>query len=372
MKRDSLSHIKKGLTLLFLMLTANAVCFGQQKYRYVQPKQTTDGWKTGSLTTQSADTAAFNKLFNQLTYEANEMHSVLVVKNNKLIVEEYFNGYSMDTPHDLRSTTKSIRSILMGIAIDNGDIKNVNDPIFNYLKTHVPKKNKDERKNKITIRHLLTMASGLDCNDWDKKSKGQEDRVYKKKDWVQYTLNLPLINDPGAVSTYCSMGAVLIAEIISQASGISIDTFAQKHLFTPLGIQSVNWGHTSKKEIIPAGKRLYMTPRDMAKIGQLMLNKGQWNGKKVVSAKWVEESTTPATKITGMDYGYFWWEIPFEINGKKIISKTATGNGGQYIMIFPTLNMVAVFTGGAYNSQRDKLPFSIMQHVFLPLFVNAN
>jgi CubicO group peptidase (beta-lactamase class C family) len=214
------------------------------------------------------------------------------------------------------------------------------------------------------------MSSGLDCNDWDKKSEGQEDKVYRKKDWIKYTLNLPMVNEPGTVSNYCSMGVVLIAEIISQSSGMTIDKFAEQYLFKPLGIDNVSWHHTSKKEIISSGKRLYMCSRDMAKIGQLMLNKGKWNEKQVVSEKWIEESTRPKTKIAGIDYGYLWWNIPFKTKEKRIVSKLATGNGGQYIMIFPELDMVAVFTGGAYNSQEDKLPFAIMTDIFLPAFTN--
>lgn len=151
---------------------------------------------------------------------------------------------------------------------------------------------------------------------------------------------------------------------------MTIDEFAEKHLFTPLGITNISWGHTSEKEIIPSGKRLNMTPRDMAKIGQLTLQNGRWNGEQIVSAKWIEESTTPKTKITGVDYGYLWWNIPFKEKEKVFISKTATGNGGQYIIIFPELEMVAVFTGGAYNSQEDKLPFAIVKDIFLPTFVN--
>ena len=135
-----------------------------------------------------------------------------------------------------------------------------------------------------------------------------------------------------------------------------------------IGIENISWGHNSDKKVIASGKRLYMTPRDMAKIGKLILNKGQWDDTQVVSKTWIEEATTPKTKITGIDYGYLWWNIPFKVNEKTMISKTATGNGGQYIMVFLELDMVAVFTGGAYNSQEDKLPFAIMKDVFLPTF----
>lgn len=360
--------MKNITALTILALFVNSLCYGQDPYTYSQPKELGDGWKTENLKSQNVDTTLIYKAFGQLKNKENEIHSVLLIKNDRLIIEEYFKEHSADQPHDLRSTTKSIRSILLGIAIDKGFIEDINDPMSKYLKSPMPKKNLDKRKNNITIKNLLTMSSGLDCNDWNKKSKGQEDKVYKKKDWLQYTLDLPLVNEPGAVSNYCSMGVVLIAEIICQASGMTIDKFAEKYLFSPMGIDNINWGHTSDKEIIPSGKRLYMTSRDMAKIGQLVLNKGKWNGKKIVSENWIEESTTPKTKITGIDYGYLWWNIPFKVNDKIVVSKTATGNGGQYIMILPRLDMVVVFTGGAYNSQDDKLPFAMLNDIFLPTF----
>ncbi len=350
---------------VFLM---GAMCYGQTVYEYSQPKERDDGWKTNNLRSQKVDTTRIYQLFGQVLNGKNKLHSVLLVQNGQLIIEEYFNKNSVDKLHDLRSTTKSIRSILMGIAIDKGFVAQIDDPISKYLKKPVPAKNMDKGKEKITIKHLLTMSSGLDCNDWDKKSAGQEDRVYKKKDWLQYTLDLPMVNEPGTVSNYCSMGVVLLAEIISQTSGMTIDKFAERHLFDHLGIADLSWGHTSDKKVIPSGKRLYMTSRDMAKIGQLVLNRGKWNEKQIVSEKWIVESTTPKTKITGMDYGYLWWNIPFRTNNKEFVAKVATGNGGQYIMIFPELDLVAVFTGGAYNSQEDKLPFAIMKDIFLPTF----
>ncbi len=363
--------MKNTVKLSILVLLMNSLSYGQT-YTYTQPEVLQDGWVTNNLKSKQIDTTLVYKLFHQLQNGEHQIHSVLLVKNKELIIEEYFNGHTANNTHDLRSATKSIRSILMGIAIDKGFIASINDPISNYLKNPTPKKNLDQRKEKITINHLLTMSSGLDCNDWNQKSKGQEDKVYKKDDWLQYTLNLPMLHEPGTVSNYCSMGTVLLAEIISQSSGMSIDQFAEKYLFGPLGINKVKWGHTSNKEVIPSAKRLYMTSRDMAKIGQLILNKGVWKGEQIVSEKWIEESTKSKTKITGIDYGYLWWNIPYKIDDKVIMSKTATGNGGQYIMVIPELDLVAVFTGGAYNSQEDKLAFAIMNDIFLPTFSNKH
>jgi len=356
------------VTLLVVLSLSSGFCNAQHEYSYTQPKNMGDGWETNNLKSQNIDTNLIYQMFNQLNNNEHKVQSILLIKDNQLIIEEYLNGQTSNQKHDQRSVTKSIRSILMGIAIDKGYIDNVNEPISKYLKTPVPKKNIDQRKEKISIKDLLTMSSGLDCNDWDKKSKGQEDKVSKKRDWLQYTLNLPVINEPGTVSNYCSMGSILVAEIISQASGMTIDKFAEKYLFHPLSISNVCWGHTSNKEIIASGKRLYMTSRDMAKVGQLILNNGKWDGDQIVSEKWIMESTAPKTKITGIDYGYLWWRIPFRVNKKTYDSASATGNGGQYIFVISELNMVVVFTGSAYNSQEDKLPFKAMTDILLPTF----
>ena len=362
--------MKNLTTLIIFIVFVSTFCAAQNTYSYSQPKKLDDGWRTNNLQSQNADSTLIIKLFSQLQIKENKIHSVLLVKNNQIIIEEYMGENSENKQHDLRSVTKSITSILMGIAVDKGFIENVNDPISKYLKSLVPTKNLDKRKQEITIKHLLTMSTGLDCNDWDKKSKGQEDKIYKKSDWLQYFLNLPMVNEPGEISNYCTMGQILATEIISRISGMTIDKFAEKYLFDPLNITNVSWGHTSNKKVIPSSKRLYLTSRDMAKIGQLILNEGKWNEKQIVSKEWIEESIKPITKITGIGYGYLWWSIPFRLNEKTVISKTATGNGGQYIMIIPSMNMVAVFTGGAYNSQEDKLPFAIMKDIFLPTFAN--
>lgn len=366
--------MKKNIaTFIIIYFFINSLCYGQNTYTYQKPKKFSDGWKTENLKLKRIDTTLIFKALNQIKNNKNEIHSILLIQNDRLIIEEYYKGYLVNKPHDLRSVTKSIRSILLGIAIDKGFIEDVNDPILKYIKTHTPQKNIDKRKKNITIKNLLTMSSGLDCNDWDSTSKGQEDRVSRKKDWIQYTLDLPMLNKPGTVSNYCSMGTVLIAEIISQSSGMPIDKFAEKYLFTPLKITNVNWGHTtSSKNVISSAKRLYMTSRDLAKIGQLILNNGAWKGNKVVSKKWIEESTTTQTKITKVAYGYLWWNIPFKVNQGLVFSKTATGNGGQYIMIIPELKMVAVFTGGAYNSQEDKLPFALLGDILIPAFNMQN
>lgn len=308
-----------------------------------------------------------NQFMNEIHNQDHQLHSILLIRNDQLVFEEYFGDYNIDKPHDLRSVTKSIVAILLGIALDKGFIESVDDPIVKYLTFPEKGKNPDPIKSQITIKNLITMSSGLDCNDWDKKSKGQEDKVYRKKDLMTYTMNLPLINDPGSESHYCTMGVVLVKEIIQRATGMPIDDFAERYLFKPLEITNYSWGHTSdKREMISAARRLYMRPRDLAKIGLLVKNKGQWNGRELVSEQWIKDLSSPQTKITGIDYGYLWWRLPLGSPSKSYRSITATGNGGQYIVIIEELNLMAVFTGGAYNSDADKLPFLIMNRLVIP------
>ncbi len=365
--------MKAVIITIYIFFVSSIFCYAQPSYSYGIPPTIDDGWNTKDIREIIPDTTLLYTFFNQLQSGKHKLHSSLVIKDDNIIVEEYFDKHTINTRHDMRSATKSIISILMGIAIDKGFVDSIDDPVLKYIKQPIPQKNLDPRKEKITIRHLLTMSTGLDCNDWDKKSKGQEDKVYRKEDWLQFTLDLPMCHDPGIVSSYCSMGTVLAAEVITQASGVSFDTFANTYLFDILGIKNMNWGHTSKrKDILPSAKRLYMTPRDMAKIGKLILQKGTWNTEQVVSQEWIAQSTKPQTQLAGREYGFLWWKFPFKVDQNKIIGTIASGNGGQYIMIFEEKNVIAVFTGGAYNSREGKLPYAVVNNVYLPILLNAN
>lgn len=354
--------------LFLLLLSPAADPHGREPWRYSQPQVLDDGWETADLESLDVDASRIHQLFNQLQGNDHRIHSILVVKDGRLIIDEYFGAYDTGKTHDLRSVTKSITSILMGIALDEGFIQSIDDPFMKYVQDPVPRKDRDGRKQDITLRHLMTMSSGLDCDDWDSKSRGQEDRVYRQRDWLQYFLDLPVVHDPGTVARYCTLGQVLATEAISRASGRQIDEFASQYLFGPLGIENLSWGHTSRRVPLVSAKRLHMTPRDMAKVGQLILDGGEWHGKQVVSEAWLRASTAPETSIGGMEYGLLWWNIPLTVNGTRFGLTAATGNGGQYIFIVPDLHMVAVFTGGAYNSKDDKLPFMIMQDIFIHAF----
>ena len=344
--------------------------WGQQEYKYQVPQQLEDGLQTADMRAFTRDTARIYELFRQLPGGDHEIKSILVLKNGQLMLERYIGLEHQNTQFDLRSATKSIRSLLIGIAIDKGFIESIDDPIQKYLGQLQPKKNLDYRKASITIRDLLTMSPGWDCNDRDKGSAGQEDRIYRKKDWLQYALDLPMINEPGEITNYCSIGTAMLMEILSRASEMPVDEFASKYLFEPLGISNYSWGHTSKKEVNPSAKRLYMTSRDMAKIGLLAMQNGQWDGRQIVSEEWIALSTTRHTDIDGSGYGFLWWMTAFPHNGKPLPGYAASGNGGQYIVVFPDQELICVFTGTAFNSDKAGVPLFIMRDVLIPTFAN--
>lgn len=334
------------------------------QYHYKPPILLNDGWSIRDWRQSELDTTLLYRFFNELHTTPHQLHSILIVQKGQLVLEEYFEGYSPQKKHDLRSVTKSITGILMGIALDKGYVKSIDDPVQAYFKD-------DPRFTQhptLTIRHLLTMSTGLDCNDWDPTSKGQEDRVYKKRHWLQYFWQLPAIHPPGEVAHYCTMGQVVAMELIQQASAMPIERFAQRYLLEPLGIHDVAWKHTSKrKNVLPSAKRLYLSSRNLAKIGQLLLQKGRWKDQPLISPTWLEAMTATQVTITGLNYGFLWWQIPLSTNQQTHVLQAATGNGGQYLLVVPKLDLVVVFTGGAYNSPHGKLPFEIMRRVILPL-----
>lgn len=358
------THVK-SFFLLFVLLCAYQA-YAQNTYEYQKPAQRSDGWITSELEDEGINKSPIISSMNALlASEKLKVHSYLIVKNGKLVFEEYFSEYDADKQHDLRSVTKSMIALLTGIAIEQ-KLFSLDDPVQKHLVELQNSKNPDPRKAQITIRHLLTMSSGLDCNDWDKSSKGQEDRIYKKKNWIQALADLPMINDPGNQSFYCTGGVMMLATILERRSGMTLPQFAKKHLLTPLGIDNYSWGHTNKKEVINAGKRLYMLPRDMAKIGLMIMQDGLWNSEQIIPQTWIEELHETKTRITNLNYSFWWWQIPFPNGGAPITGTIATGNGGQYIMCFPEEDLLLVFTGGAYNSEQQQVPFGIVNNYILP------
>ncbi|WP_042720819.1 serine hydrolase [Flavobacterium sp. B17] len=295
-----------------------------------------------------------------------EITGVVVIKKEKLLLEEYFNGYQRDSLNDTRSVGKSFSSALMGIAIKEGYLKNENLRLKELYDTK-KFKNYSSQKDSVTIKSLLTMSSGFAGNDQDEESPGNEENMYPTDNWVTFVLNLPMSeNKIGKTWSYFTAGVVLTGDILDKAVPKGLENYAQKKLFHPLGITNYQWQFTPQQKPSLAGG-LKMSALDFAKFGQLYQNKGIWNGRQVLDKNWIKKSFT--NYFTGNKdfegYGYLFWRKVYKIGNKSFESYQSSGNGGNKIIIFTGIPVVMVITAKAYNKPYAHLQVDKMVQEFL-------
>ena len=287
--------------------------------------------------------------------------SVLVSKNGRLLFEKYYNENTIDSKHNTRSCTKTLATLLTGIAIDKGHIKSEKDKILTYLQHKIPYQNPDKRKEDITIEDLLTMTSVLECDDENWHSRGHEERMYFIEDWTQFLLDLPVRSYPfgpkpedspyGRRFAYASAKAAAVAEILENAVGSNLVEFTKKHLFEPLEIEDCTIHTTPQNILNTAGGSEYRS-RDLLKLIQLCINRGSWNGQQIIPSDWIEKATSPkANAYDGVDYGYFFWLKKYGID-KKYPSYYMSGNGGNKAIAIPELDLTIVITTRNYNNRK--------------------
>ena len=334
------------------------------QYNYHRPENINDGFEVGSLKEVSIDEGIIAKVVDRILagkYEA--IHSMLIYRNNKLVLEEYFQGhrYKWDAPyylgdwvqwdrtmqHQIMSCTKSVTSACMNIAIENGFIQSVNQSIFEYLPDH--QQFNTGQKHDITIEHLLTMTSGLEWDEWHAPhgtAANDIDRLYIEcyDDPLSCVLERRVIHTPGESFNYNVGGLITLGEILRNATGMDLVEFSKQYLFGPLGIDSIKWD-CYPNGIVEAGGGLHLKPRDMLKIGITYLNDGVWKGERIISADWVAKSAEVYRNNSGIKlpiedsgkngYGYTWWISEIGNGGNKTEMYRANGWGGQVIMVFP-------------------------------------
>ena len=278
--------------------------------------------------------------------------------------------YKQTELHTLQSVTKSVTSILLGIALDLNDSYNTETKVMPFFKDYEID-SKDIRKNEITIEDLLSMRSGLEWNEDDYTDpKNDCDLLEKSDEWIQYILNKPTDTIPGTKFEYNSGASVLLGKITRSITGKRIDKWAEEKLFEPLGITDYYWKETPDGEIDTEGG-LFLTTEDLAKIGTLFLNKGKWNNKQIVSENWVSSSINPIVDSVDPEnesetgYGYQWW-IPQHKNGKSQIF-AGIGYGGQYLMVAPEYNLIIVFNGWNINDKPEKSTRKVLQDRIIPI-----
>ena len=316
-----------------------------------------DHWRTATPESQGVSSDILADMMAQLWQKNLQVDSVLIVRNGHVVLDTYQYPRTPDMKHDIYSCTKSISSTLIGIAIDKGYIQPVHQPMLGFFPHKAPR-NTDRRKQAMTLADVLQMATGLNCRDSIYHDWAGLRAMRGSTDWVQYMLDLPMVEKPGVRFDYCNGASFLLTAIIQEATGQSGLAFAQEHLFRPLGIHDIDWPANSRGQTIGWGQ-LHMRPRDMARFGYLFLQKGRWKGRQVVSARWVAEATRqhiPVGRQSG--YGYQWWVMD---SGDYM----AIGYGGQRIYISPENNMVVVFTA-RLNKLTRFLPANLLQRYILP------
>jgi CubicO group peptidase (beta-lactamase class C family) len=371
---------KKIITCLAVVISAGFSVFA---YQYAVPEKTNDGWQIASLDDEKIDAELLKEMFERITDKSyKNIHSVLLVKNGKLVVEEYFPGqnsagqfqtFTRDTLNEMKSATKSVNSILVGMAIDRHLIRGVDERIPSFFPTYSDIFTNKE-KSAIRLKDLLSMTAGLSWDEWTypyTDPRNDAAMMASKADFFRYVLERPVALPPGIKFVYNSGISLMLGEVVRKSTGLPADKFAERYLFSPLGITNYYWQKAPNGVVNTLGG-LWLRPRDMAKIGQLFLNGGRWNGNQIVSEEWVKESTQqqvgagqlPAWFLAD-GYGYQWWLGSFHVARQTVESYSARGQGGQFIIIFPTLQMLAVFTGWNDNELLGQ-PLDMLQKYILP------
>lgn len=291
-------------------------------------------WRTSTPEEQGIDSTGLLRMVEDIQKSGTAVDGIVIVRHGYLVFESYAAPYNAGTAHNLKSSSKSILSALVGIALREKMLDGLDQRVSEVLPEYFTSVD-DPRKSDVTLRHLLTMTGGF---DWEENSP-RSDQLWQSKDWVGAAIGLPLKDAPGERFTYSTALTHLASAAIARRSGMSTRAFAEKYLFDPLGVRAGPW-RRDPRGIHWGGSDLFLTPRDMARFGYLYLKKGTWDGRQVVPREWVAESTTAQVNTGGYagldDYGYWWWILPG--------AHAALGFGGQLIVVVPDQDLVVVFT----------------------------
>ncbi len=325
-------------------------------YHYTQPEKADDNIDTAPYQT-SNDSVFFYSILNEIIDgDYGRLNSFLLIKNNRLVCEEYFYGYTKDDLHSLESCTKSVTSLLVGIAKDKGFIPNINRSLSSVFPEY--KHLKQEKYRQVTIQNLLTMTSGFDPDN---------ENLFRADDRIDYALKREVLFTPGEKFQYDGGNTEILGRILKKQTGMFADKFTAKYLFEPLGITNFNWEIHKQNGYPSMAGALHLRPRDMGKLGMLVLNKGIFSGNQVVSEEWISESTSVKTNthIPGDDYSYHWWNLNLKSGDKIYECIWANGWGSQFIYIFPELEVVIVTSGHNYEGDSWAITTGISNYLYL-------
>lgn len=338
-----------------------ALADARRPYTYSAPQETDDGWVVGSAEDVGVSSRALEELVEAVAEgEAGILHSLLLVRDGRLILEEYFHGYGPEDLHHLASVTKSVSSLLVGLAVGDGAIEGVDAPVAGFFPEFRDALGTGWQR--LTLEHLLTMSMALDWSPEDADNlHGTGPEFFRR------VLSRTVSGSPGEDWAYVSANVNLIAGILHAATGLHAEPFAERTLFRPLGIKTWNWDGLRTNGFNLMDGSLRLLPRDMARIGQLVLNGGEWAGRQIVEEDWIRTSTSPHLRAgNGPEgYGYLWWTTEQTgPAGETVPVVFANGWGSQFISVFPTLDLVVVTTGGnEYNGKHMNVAELLRRHL---------
>lgn len=346
-------------------------------YVYTAPPALDDGWHAGSLEEVGIDRARIAAFIEQLAREPQDgvetpqVHALLIARHGRLVLEEYFHGFSRESVHDTRSAAKSMTAILVGASMRAGVPFTEQDSLIDSVDPALLPANPDARLASIRLEHLLTMSPGFDCDDSNGDSPGAEDAMQEQRrepNWWRFALAVPMARDPGVQAVYCSMNPNLMGAVLSHETGRWLPDLFAERVATPLQINHYFLNLTPTNDWYLGGGAQFRL-RDFMKMGQLVLNGGTWNGRRVLDHAYVERMTAPLVELQQRRYGYYWWsqEMPYRDRQVRVIY--AAGNGGQIVMAVPELDLVIAFYSGdfghaaALTAQRVYIPQYILPAV---------
>jgi CubicO group peptidase (beta-lactamase class C family) len=327
------------------------------RYSYHPPSSEDDGWETGSLEEVGMAVGPIEEMIRMIvdapidSISAPYIHAVLIARHGKLVLEEYFHGYSADIPHETRSASKTVTATLIGIASHEGEPVDLDSRVYSIMYGAELLADLDPRKKRMTLKHLLTMTPGLDCDDNDDDSPGSEWRMQSQTnqpDWVRYTLDLPMAHEPGEHVAYCSASPNLAGGVLARASGSWLPDLYQRYFARPMQMDLYHMNLMPNGEAYGGGG-LYIKGRDFLKLGQIFLDGGKWKNRKLLGDEWAREAISPFAHMFDQGYGYAWWLLPFAYEDRTVRAFYAGGNGGQYVIGIPELDLVVVFFAGNYS-----------------------
>ena len=331
------------------------------RWRYAAPQRSSDGWNVASLAGAGMREAPIAAFMNEIaavrtpSLRSPYIQSVSIARHGKLVLDQYFYGFTPDTPHDVRSAGKSVTTLMVGRAIEDTHAFSPRSRVLDLLRAYLPVKNDDARKQRMTVENLMTMASGLACDDNDDASPGNEDTMQSQPagtDWYRYTLDLPMVSEPGTRAVYCTAGINLLGAIVQTKTHAALDGYFHDRFAAPM-----QFGTYQMWLMPPPANAAYMgggdrfRPRDFLKFGELLLHNGRWNGRQILDPAWIAQSIVPRTAPLdeGDRYGYGWHIQDVNVDGRTYRVINAGGNGGQLLVVIPQLDLSIMLTAGNYN-----------------------